>query len=193
MVPEKEGSFKINRHPKEFHNEGFSRIKLLDNNILFDKEWFFEVTDWILEKDLKVDFNQGLDIRLLDKEVAKRLAKLDVFPTLKFAWDDPKIESQVREGIEVLRDVGVDLRHNVQFYVLTNFNTTHREDLIRCRKLKKWGTNPFVMLYGEGDNFTRKLARWANRKWLLWSFDFKEYDRLTSKEKIEVEKIAEVE
>jgi len=187
IVPEKEGEFHIHQHPKEFHDERFDKIKLYDNNILFGKDWFFEATDWILENNLKVDFDQGLDIRLLDEEIAERIAELDFFKTIKFAWDWPHIERKVREGITLLREAGVDLRHNVQFYVLVNFNTTYEEDLYRCRKLKEWGTNPFVMLYDGGDTFTKKLARWANKKWIFWSCDFEDYTRLSRLQRLKVE------
>jgi len=187
VVPEKEGRFKIHQHPKEFHDNEFDKIKLLDNNILFDKVWFYKVSGWIRRNFLSVDFNQGLDIRLVDQDVADRLSELSVFPTLKFAWDKPEIEDQVRQGIEYLKKADIDLRHDVQFYVLTNFDTTHEEDLYRCRKLKEWGTNPFVMRYNGGDPFTTKLSRWANRKWLFWSCDFKNYDRLSRMERLEVE------
>jgi len=50
------------------------------------------------------------------------------------------------------------------------------------------GDEPFVMLYEGGDSFTRKLARWANRKWLFWSHDFKDYDRLSEMERLEVKR-----
>jgi len=188
IVPKKEGKYKIHRHPKEFHNPEFDKIKLLDNNILFDKAWFYKVSNWIRRNLLKVDFNQGLDIRLVDQDVADKLSELSIFPTLKFTWDKPEMEDQVRRGIEYLRKADIDLRHDVQFYVLTNYDTTHEEDLYRCRKLKEWGTNPFVMLYEGGDSFTRKLARWANRKWLFWSHDFKDYDRLSEMERLEVKR-----
>ena len=80
----------------------------------------------------------------MDQDVADRLSELSIFPTLKFAWDKPEIEDQVRQGIEYLRNAGIDLRHDVQFYVLTNYNTTHEEDLYRCRKLKEWGRTPLL-------------------------------------------------
>lgn len=69
FVPRKEGKFRIHQHPREFHDPTHRKVKLLDNNILFDKSWFFEVTDWIMENKLAVEFNQGLDIRLMDKEI----------------------------------------------------------------------------------------------------------------------------
>ncbi len=186
VVPKKEGNLCRWQHPKNFHDDKFNKIKLLDNNILADKDWFMKVSKWMLDKDIKVDFNQGLDIRLLDKDMAQRIADLDHFSTIKFAWDHPNDEEQIKKGIDMLKDTGLDIRHKVQFYVLTNFDTNHEDDLYRCRKLKEWGTNPFVMQYESGDEFTNHLARWANKKWIFWSVDFQDYDRLPTKIKEEV-------
>ena len=54
----------------------FKKITFLDNNILIDKEWFMEVTSWSTEKKLQIQFNQGLDIRLLDEKIARRLLEM---------------------------------------------------------------------------------------------------------------------
>ncbi len=177
IVREKEGRLKIHQHPLEFHDKRFNKIRLLDNNILGLRDWFFDVTDWILKEDLKVDFNQGLDVRLLDEGIAERLSELDRWHTLNFAWDFMEAEEDVMKGIDLLKKYNIDLKRDVGFYVLTNYNTTHREDLYRCRKLKERGTNAFVMQYEGGDLFTRKLGRWANRRELYWSIDFEDYDR----------------
>ena len=191
IVREKEGRLKIHQHPLEFHDDKFKKIKLLDNNILGLKDWFFEVTDWLIQEDLQVEFNQGLDIRLLDSEIAERLNELkcDSGSPFKFAWDNMEDEKAVKRGISNLKDVGIDIKRKVQVYVLTNYNTTHKEDLYRCNELKRLGTNPFVMQYEGGGQFTRYLSRWANRKWLFWSIDFRDYDRLPLSIKEEVKRM----
>ena len=191
IVRQKEGGFKRWQHPKHFHDDRFNKIRLYDNNILADKDWFFEVTDWILKKDLKVDFNQGLDIRLLDDDIVKRISELNRWHTLNFAWDFIEIEEDVMKGIDLLKKYNINLKQDVGFYVLTNFNTTHEEDLYRCNKLKEKGTNAFVMQYDGGDYFTRKLGRWANKRRIYWSIDFEDYDRTTKKIDQELKNIKE--
>lgn len=62
----------------------------------------------------------------------------------------------------------------VSFFVLVGFDTTFEEDLYRCRKLKEWGANAFVMRYKQTPELNA-LARWANRKQIFWSVDFAEY------------------
>jgi hypothetical protein len=76
IVPEKEGAFKRVQHPEEWYNPEFDKIMFLDNNILADKDWFFEVTNWCIEHDLKVWFTQGLDIRLLSVDIAEYTRKV---------------------------------------------------------------------------------------------------------------------
>jgi len=87
IVPKKEGRFHINQHPREFHDPKHKKIVLMDNNILLDKDWFYEVTGWIIEHQMKVDFNQGLDIRLMDRDIAKRIKELKPIDAWHFAFD----------------------------------------------------------------------------------------------------------
>jgi len=174
IVPVKEGEIQRWQYIKEFYNPEFTKIMLLDNNIFADREWFFKNTDFIIENDLQVDIAQGLDIKLLDREYAERLRDLKWCTTMKFAFDNMSDEKAVREGIQLLKDVGIDIRHQIQFYVLVGFNTTPEQDKYRCRLLKELGTNAFVMPYIKND-WTSRIARWANRKWLYWCCDIDEY------------------
>ena len=47
----------------------------------------------------------------------------------------------------------------------------------RCRLLKEWGTNPWVMLNIDRTptKAMRHLKRWANQKQIFWSIDISEY------------------
>lgn len=175
IVPTKEGKLVRWQHPSEFHNPDFDKIMLLDNNWYADKEWFMETSQWIVDSDLAV-IEHGMDIRILTKDVAERLAEIRWDGTMHFAFDNVADEKAVRKGIELLESVGVDLKHNVQFYVLVGYNTTQEEDKYRCRLLKELGTNAFVMPYVK-NKWTKRIARWANRKWAFWSCDIDEYNR----------------
>ena len=174
IVPKKEGYLKRWQHPKEFHDSRFDTIMIMDNNWLADKEWFLKTTDWIVSEDLWV-IEHGMDIRLLDDEIAQRLAEMKFKKPIKFAFDWMWVEPFVRRGIEILKRAGINVRSNVMFYVLVGYNTTPEEDKYRCRLLKELGTNAFVMPYVKNE-WTKKIARWANRKWLYWSIDIDEYN-----------------
>ena len=173
IVHNKEGKLTRHQHIKEFYDDRFNKVMLMDNNILVDKEWFFEQSDFILENDLRI-IEHGMDIHYVDKEVAERLSELKFDKTMHFAFDNMKDEKAVLKGIQLLKEAGINLKQKVQFYVLAGYNTTHKEDLYRCNLLKKEGTNAFVMPYHK-DRFIRKLARWSNRKWLYWGCNFEEF------------------
>lgn len=179
VVPQKEGKFVRTQHPRHWHDERFNKIVFLDNNLLFDKKWFFELTDFCIDNDLKVWFTQGLDIRLLNDDIAERLSNLKTFKGLHFAFDDSSMKDIIIDKCGVLTQHGIKIRHNVQFYVYMHDNYMYDDVVERCRLLKKLGTNPFVMfnIDKKPTKKTNALRRWANRKWAFWSCDINEYKR----------------
>ena len=93
-------------------------ITFLDNNILADKEWFLSLCDTLLSDypKIKVDFNQGLDIRLMDDEIAEMLSKLHPIRDFKFAFDMMSYKSSVLKGIGILKKY-LDVKNKCLFYV----------------------------------------------------------------------------
>jgi len=182
IVPEKEGKLYRTQHPKKWYNPEFDKIMFLDNNVLADRDWFFEITNWCIEKNLKIWFTQGLDIRLLDVEIAKRLLEMKTWKSIFFAWDHIKDEKTVKEKIQILRDAGFkkwQLKSLIQFYVYVDSDVDYETGVYRCRELKKRNCNPFVM-YNIDNKKTKRikqLQRWANRKWAFWSCDIADYTR----------------
>lgn len=111
-------------------------LLLLDNNVLASKQ-FDKIIDEIKEagfyKGAKlnnsfryVDFNQGIDLRLLTKEKMKRLAELPIKP-LRIAFDHIELEKHYIERIEWAAEFGIT---NLSNYILYNFNDTP-EDFYR--------------------------------------------------------------
>lgn len=150
----------------------------MDNNILFDKDWFYEVTDWILANDMKVDFNQGLDIRLLDRDIAKRLSELKPIDSWHFAFDSIDYQDDVIKGISVLNDAGVDVRHRINWYVYLHNDEQYEDALERCNILRKENALPYIMINRETKRTQRMtdLKRWT-RPQIFFSIPFKDYKR----------------
>jgi len=179
IVYEKEGGFYRAQHPKYWHDPRFDKILFLDNNILLDKEWFYTVTDFCIDNKLKTWFTQGLDVRLVDVDIAHRLKDLRTFKGLFFAWDNIKDEEIIREKINLLKGVGINTRSSVIFYVYLDGEYDYDSAVYRCRVLKSLDTNAFVM-FNIDETPTKKingLRRWANRKQLFWCCDIDEYKR----------------
>lgn len=182
IVKKKEGQFRQTQHPSEWYNPDYKYIRFLDNNILCDKNWFFKVTNWCLEKKLKIWFTQGLDIRLIDLEIARQLFKFrNHHSTLTFAWDDKRYEDDVRKGIQILTQAGFTdsmLHSRIQFYVYVHSDAMYEDAVYRCRELKKLNCSAYIMWNKENKETPRiiKLKNWANGKNGFWVSDIDDYD-----------------
>lgn len=177
IVAEKEGrqSVKV-ADLKNFWN-GQKEIKLLDPNITACPE-YFELMQQLADSKAWVDFTQGLDIRLMTKEKAEALNKVKT-KMVHFAWDNPKDDTTPRKLLEFANVIKGDFRKK-RVYVLTNFNSTHSEDLLRVNWLKINGYDPYVMIYNKpkAPKITRMLQRWCNNKIIFRSCDnFSDYKR----------------
>lgn len=179
VVPEKEGGLQRWQPPAEFHDPRFRQIMILDNNWLGDRDWFFETSAWIREKGLALREN-GLDIRLLDPENAKRLGEMKLAAPLHFAFDSDKDAAAVSEGLKLLSQVGIDIRHRVRVYVYLHDNKPNHIESAkeRCRMLKRWGTTALLMfnIDNKPNEAVRRIQRWTGKPWLYWKIDIDDYD-----------------
>lgn len=174
VVPTKEGSITAVADIYEFWNPTHTHIVLCDNNILALPEHFRHVADQISDENLTVDFNQGLDIRLLTSENVDILASLRIKPNLRFSWDNTKSESAVLRGVQLLRDAGIK---RSQFFVLSGFDSTFEDDLYRLNRLKEEGQRAYLMRYNtvRGKREYNDLAAWANQPAFFSKMTFQEF------------------
>lgn len=143
IVPKKEGSIKPWASIYEFWDKRHQKIMLFDNNLLASPNWKETLSALIKEK-IEVDFNQGLDIRLLDDEKVNFLKRVQT-KVLRFSFDHLSYEKAVREGIQLLLKAGISSR-KLSFYVLTGFNGDETT-VERVEILKHYNVDIYPMLY----------------------------------------------
>lgn len=141
---------------------GQDEIKVLDPNITAcrDKR---DLMQQYVDTKAKIDFTQGLDIRLLNQRDIEDLNKMRI-GTLHFAWDNPQDDLKSK-----FQDFAKGFRRKTNIgtvYCLTNFNSTLSQDLYRIYTLRNLGYDPFVMVYNKPDapKEIRRLQRWCNNK-----------------------------
>ena len=175
IVAPKEGAQSVKvADLSEFWN-GQKQIKLLDPNLLACKE-HETLLQQLIDSGAWVDFTQGLDIRLVTEKNAELLRRVKV-KNIHFAWDNPKqdLSAQFRRFKELS---GIDYR-KLGVYVLTNFDSTHEEDLHRIYTLRDLGYSPYVMIYDKANapRKTRMLQRWVNNRIIFKTVQrFEDYD-----------------
>lgn len=171
VVPEKEGNIRAVGDIYDFWDGKSKEIVILDNNILAVPTHFADICKQIKKEALKVDFNQGLDFRLMDRNLL-RIAKDIKMPIWRFAWDNIKTKKRAIHFLEMLQEENIKA---TRWYVLIGFDSTEREDIERVETLKEWGHDPFVMPYNRHYSYQRNFARWVNHKAIFKSVQWKDY------------------
>lgn len=175
IVAEKEGKQSKKVANLENFWRGQKYIKLLDPNLLACSDWE-ELMQQLIDSKACVDFTQGLDIRLMTAEKADMIRQCKV-KMLHFAWDNPDDELTFQKLKEYSKAFGTSER-NQRVYVLTNFNSTHEQDLERVYRLRAIGYDTFVMVYEKWNapKETKRLQRWCNNKFIFRAVqDFAKY------------------
>ena len=149
---------------------GEKEIKLLDANLLACPDHEHLLVQ-LAESRALVDFSQGLDIRLTTPDNIALLNRVRT-KAVHFAWDDPNADlTQYFRRFVELTNIRSDRRRRV--YVLTNFGSTHEQDLYRIYTLRELGYDPYVMVYERptAPAITRQLQRWVNNKRIFHTVD----------------------
>ena len=162
----------------EFWN-GQKKIILCDPNILAYPD-HMELLQQLVDSGAKVNFNQGIDIRLVNDrnlELLKQI-RLDGIHFAFDRWQDKDIiEPRLRAFAE---KTGYDRnKGRVMVYILCNYDTTLEQDIYRIQLCRELNFSPYPMIYDKehADPIYRKLQRWCSN-FIFWSCPtFEEYKR----------------
>jgi len=142
-----EPQFKPKKSIKHLIYPGHKKVILWDNNILASPYWE-DIFQEIEELNLEVDFNQGLDARLINSTVVSRLKRLKI-PLIRLAYDTQGIRNHLKRAVDLLKEAGFNGRR-ILVYCL--FNNPFEKDtpetfLNRLRDLINWGVVSYPMRY----------------------------------------------
>ncbi len=118
------------------------RIVFWDNNWLASPN-FSADCDTIESLGKQIDFNQGLDARLYNQAVAKRLSSLRLDP-IRFAFDYASQERHIMRAINLAKKYA---QCDIRVYVLYNFKDTPEDFFNRILLLNERGVLAFPMEY----------------------------------------------
>ena len=155
---------------------GQREIKLMDANLLAcpDHE---KLLLQLAKSRALVDFSQGLDIRLITRDNVALLNQVRT-KAVHFAWDNPD-EDLTRYFRQFLEWTSIRNPRLRRVYLLTNYGSTHEQDLYRVETLRQMGFDPYVMIYERptAPPITRHLQRWVNNKRLFYAIpSFSDYE-----------------
>lgn len=166
----------------EFWN-GQKNIVICDPNILACRE-YKDLLQQLIDSKAWVDFNQGLDIRLMTEEKAEMLKQIKC-KNLHFAWDRFEDKEKILPKFKMFKEITGIAYQKLGVFVLCGFNTTFEQDLERVYTLRDLGFSPYVMLYNKENipkgSRLRHLQRYVNARWIFRSTpNFEDYGKVDS-------------
>lgn len=162
-VPKLEPQFDANKSIRHLIWPGHKKVILWDNNLMASPYWK-EILLEIRELGLKVDFNQGIDARIITHEKADIIASLKT-DIIRIAFDNINEEEEVERGVRLLKSAGIRPR-KILAYLLYNFNEGPEDLLYRLKKTMEWGIVSYPMRYQPiSGPFALKKDSFIGPKW----------------------------
>ena len=139
VVPEKEGNIRPYMDIQDFIGN-FKSAVLMDNNVLSSDHGIKQI-EKIIDLKIKVDFNQGLDARLIDEPMAKLLSKVKWLKPLRLACDSQGMKKPVEKAVNLLRKYNCTPKYYFVYALIKDID----ESLERILFLK----NLDLVIYGQ--------------------------------------------
>lgn len=157
--------------------KGQKKIVLSDPNILACPD-HHELLQQLIDSKATVEFNQGLDIRMVTDENLELLRKINL-QQIHFAFDRWQDKDIIEPKLRAFKEAtGYDRgKGKVMVYILVNFDTTLEQDLYRIQLCRELNFSPYPMIYDKEhcDPIYKKLQRWCSN-YVFWGVPtFDEY------------------
>lgn len=153
----------------EFWN-GQKNIILCDPNILACKD-HMELLQQLIDSKATVEFNQGLDIRLVNEKNLELLRQIKINKP-HFAFDDYKQKDVIIPKMQMVREITGWNRNKGRpaVFILCNYDTTIEQDIERIQFCRSIEWSPYPMIYDKEhcDPIYKKLQRWCNN-FIFWN------------------------
>ena len=175
LVPRKEGTIRPAAAWDEIKRPDSREIVFLDNNVLAS-DFGLEQIDRMGGEPVWVDFNQGLDARLIIPEAARMLAKLHWIRFIRLSCDTSDMLPVVERAAAYLREAGAAPSRFWAYVLVQDVEDAHR----RVLALRDMGITPFAQPYwdydgGEPTLRQKAFARWVNQKSVFKSCSWADY------------------
>ena len=180
VVPNKEGKISPYMDVEEIAIDGRNNLILMDNNVLASDYGITQI-EKIVNRKYRVDFNQGLDARLVTPEIAHLLSKVKWIKRIRFGCDTTGQIDDCERAISLLEKNGFKGEFFFYCILLDDFE----ESFSRVNHWKKRGGRFYshCQPYRDVNNhnqvipqWQKDLASWADKKWIFRTCEFKDFE-----------------
>lgn len=178
VVPRKEGKVRAYMDIDDIALHGQRpNVIMMDNNILAAGDYGISQLEKIISKGYRVDFNQGLDARLVTDDIAKLLAQVRWLRYIRFGCDTKQQIDDCKKAMRLIDSYG--FKGNYFLYCIIQELEESYE------RISEWKKYPRVMPFGQPyRDFTGKrkipqwqkdMASWVDKRWTYEACDFKDF------------------
>jgi radical SAM superfamily enzyme YgiQ (UPF0313 family) len=176
IVPKKEGMLRPYMDIEEFLQDKKSAI-LMDNNVLAH-EYGLSQIEKIVRLRIKIDFNQGLDARIIaeNEHIAELLGRVKWLKQLRMACDTKYQMPYIEKATYLLRKHGCKPQSYFIYVLVKDID----DALERVEFLRQLKLTPFAQPYldfetGKTTKELKRFARWVNHKAIFNTVSFENY------------------
>lgn len=175
IVPKKEGNIRPYADIEEFLDSRKAAI-LMDNNVLAHEHGLTQI-EKIIRLKVRVDFNQGLDARLITDEIAQLLSRVRWYRPIRMACDTRSQMPHIETAVRLLRKHGATPSAYFVYVLVKDIPGA----LERVEFLRDLGCDPFAQPYIDFSGKVsvtkeqRRFARWVNHKAIFNSVPYEKY------------------
>lgn len=155
------------------------KVKFLDNNILAYPD-HMKVFQWLLDHpEIKCEFNQGLDFRLVNDENLEALSKLNYMGEYIFAFDEPKYQPLLEKKLKLMKKY-ISKAWKLKFYIYYHPTMKIKQLIERVEWCRKNECLPYVMRdiecwTCENKEFLTDYAAYCNQPSMFKKLSFEEF------------------
>lgn len=180
IVPEKEGKISPYMDAEEIAAGGRTDLILMDNNVLASGYGLRQI-EKIVRMGYRVDFNQGLDARLVTDDIARLLAKVRWIKRIRFGCDTPQQIAECERATSLIDRYGYRGEYFFYCILLDDF----KESFSRVNHWRSRGRRflPHAQPYRDVNNphhivpqWQKDLARWTDKKQVFRTCEFKDFE-----------------
>lgn len=180
IVPKKEGAVRPYMDVDDIAIDGRDHLVLMDNNILAS-DYGIRQLEKIAERGYRVDFNQGLDARLVTKDVATLLASIKWIRFIRFGCDTPKQVDECDRASALIDEAG----YKGAYFLYCMLHGDINECLQRVNHWRNRGNRfsphcqPYLNFSSKHQDipqWQKDMAHWVDKKSCFRSCEFKDFE-----------------
>ena len=187
----------------EFLDKSRPNLCFLDDNFFGHPDWK-DLIQPVINSGKKFQFKQGLDERLLTKDIILAMSKWKYDGDVIFAFDNIEDKLLIMSKLDLIRNTVPQWKKSLKFYVFCGWDKNNKYDdafwekdisdlFERITILRAYGAKPYVMRFEKVyesvySTFYATVSAYCNQPSMFYSFSFRLFSQCYSMKRSDFKK-----